>query len=244
MILLVFTILAVAACDQHTGSLPDKAIEPVDSTVTAFSRNEADTPISSPQSNSNDTVSSPVPFITPSMASNEGSNYQREANQHYIQGSSYYSEKKYNLAIEEFSKAISLMPNFLFAYQSRAYAYEAVGNYDQAEQDYEQVIRLNPQAVNAYRSIGEIEVRKGNYKEAINNFTQAINIRSNDYSLYEDRGDSYEKDGQGDEAIVDYKEALVLINKPDGRPLSSASSSSSDDQARIQQKLKKLGVNP
>lgn len=59
-------------------------------------------------------------------------------------------------AVEEFSKAIGLNPNYAIAYYNRAIAYENIKKCTKAIEDYTRVIQLNPEYKNAYLNRADV----------------------------------------------------------------------------------------
>ena len=60
---------------------------------------------------------------------------------YYNRGIAYANQKKYDLAISDFSKAIELDPKDALAYINRGIAYKAQNKYDQAIADYTVSVR-------------------------------------------------------------------------------------------------------
>jgi tetratricopeptide (TPR) repeat protein len=77
-------------------------------------------------------------------------------------GAAYLQEDKYDMAIEDFSKAIEIAPNFDLAYAGRAGAFlsranwkkedgaEFEGDFNRAIADYAKAIEINPRFDDAY----------------------------------------------------------------------------------------------
>ena len=65
-------------------------------------------------------------------------------------GSSYYQEGNYDRALEEFSRAIELNPQFALAFNNRGAVLVDLGDYKLALADYNMAIELDPQYVYAY----------------------------------------------------------------------------------------------
>lgn len=86
---------------------------------------------------------------------------------YYNRGTELGQLKRYEEAIADFSKAISIYP-FDFAYGNRATAYFFLGKYQEALQDFDRAIALNPDNANSYYG------RAMTYR-AIGNFTAAQN---------------------------------------------------------------------
>jgi tetratricopeptide (TPR) repeat protein len=65
-------------------------------------------------------------------------------------GNKLFQLKRYDEAIADFSKAISVYPNDELVYGSRAKAYYFRGDYQQALRDYEHAIAMNPNSKRFY----------------------------------------------------------------------------------------------
>jgi serine/threonine protein kinase len=118
--------------------------------------------------------------------------------------------KDYSGAIENYSKAIELNPQYASAYYNRGYAYYNKGNYDQAIKDYNKTIVLNPQHANAYNNRGIAYKKKGNYDQAIKDYNKTIVLNPQYANAYNNRGIAYKKKGNYDQAIKDYNKAIEL----------------------------------
>jgi tetratricopeptide (TPR) repeat protein len=70
---------------------------------------------------------------------------------HNARGITYGELGQYQLAIEDFNKAISLKQDYADAYYNRGYAYTNLGQYQRAIEDYNEVIRLKPDNEEARR---------------------------------------------------------------------------------------------
>ena len=84
--------------------------------------------------------------------------------------------KKFNKAIENFSKSINLNPNFADNFNNRGIAYAEVKNYKMAISDYDQAINLKKNYFNAYLNKA---IALNNYKkfnESISCFNICIKI--------------------------------------------------------------------
>ena len=57
-------------------------------------------------------------------------------------GNTYLNQQKYELAIQEFSKAIQLSPNYALAYKGRGRCYQALGDNKNAQADFSTAKRL------------------------------------------------------------------------------------------------------
>ena len=66
----------------------------------------------------------------------------------------YYNDGKYRLALDEFTTAIRLNPNYTYAYWYRGYAYYELGQYQRAIEDFDKAIQLDPDMALAYNNQG------------------------------------------------------------------------------------------
>lgn len=81
---------------------------------------------------------------------------------YYNRGLMLSNVKLYPQAIEDYSKAISIYPQYSYAYNDRGAAYLEMKNYPQALNDFTRAIALNPQSYRSY--LGRAQVY-----EALNN---------------------------------------------------------------------------
>ena len=143
-------------------------------------------------------IPTPRPTLTPSAYS------------YYAKGEDYYNDGKYQLAINEFTTAIRLNPNYTYAYGYRGVAYGNLGQHQRAIQDYDKAIQLDPDDALAYNNRGNAYGHLGQYQRAIQNLDKAIQIDPNDAGAYNNRGLAYHYLGQHQRAIQDYNNAVQL----------------------------------
>ena len=79
-------------------------------------------------------------------------------------------------AIEEFTRAIDLIPSYGYGYQVRGDSYFQLAQYQLAIQDYGTAIKLDPNDKSAYSGRGRAHYRLGQYRLAIGDFDRAILI--------------------------------------------------------------------
>jgi tetratricopeptide (TPR) repeat protein len=108
------------------------------------------------------------------------------ANRHFERGKTYLREHDYENAINEYSLAIKLKPNYALAYVYRGDAHELKGQYDRAIEDLNKAIELDPHYVDLYGNRGEVYRMKSQYDRAIEDLNKAIEL-SPDYQWAKDR---------------------------------------------------------
>ena len=115
-------------------------------------------------------------------------------------------------AIEHFTNAIKLKPDFAETYKNRGVAYDFKGDYDRAIEDYSTMIKLAPNDAAAYNNRGNTHLNKGDYPHAIEDYTQAIKLNRRFAEAYNNRGTAYVQTGAIDPAIKDFDKAIELKN--------------------------------
>jgi len=125
-------------------------------------------------------------------------------------GYAYYEKKDYDHAIEDYTQAIRIDPNYADAYIKRSLAYYEKKDYDRAIEDCTQVIRINPNYAYAFLIRGFAYREKNDYDRAIEDCTQAIKIDPNYVHAYRKRGYVYFEKKDYDHAIEDYTQAIRI----------------------------------
>jgi tetratricopeptide (TPR) repeat protein len=117
-------------------------------------------------------------------------------------------------AINAFSTAIELNPQFALAYRNRGIAHViATGildNYSHALKDFDKAIELNPQYAEAYYSRGLVHGNLGNYQRALKDYTKAIELDPQYAEAYNNRGVAYMMVSNYQQALKDYNKAIEL----------------------------------
>jgi tetratricopeptide (TPR) repeat protein len=125
-------------------------------------------------------------------------------------GLAYSEVRENNLAILDFSQAITLDPNYAPAYNDRGVAYKDNGEFDRAIEDYTHAIGLYPRYAKAFANRGIAYKNKGDNAHAIEDYTRAIALDSKFAPAYNNRGVAYNSQGDHDQAIEDLSQAIML----------------------------------
>ena len=120
---------------------------------------------------------------------------------------------KYQDAIEAYSEAIELNPNYVKAYNNRGVAYRNLGEYQQAMRDYGRAIEIDPNYVEAYNNRGIAYAKLGDYRQAIRDYDRAIELNPENALVYCNRGIAYDKLGDYRQSIRDYDKTIELDPK-------------------------------
>jgi len=97
----------------------------------------------------------------------------------YNRGVRHIDEGQEDLAIADWSEAISANPNLDLAFIQRGLAYANICEFDKAIADYSEAIRLNPQRAGYFWIRGDAYVRKIELDRAIADYDEAIRLDPN-----------------------------------------------------------------
>ena len=116
----------------------------------------------------------------------------------------------YQGAIEHFTNAIQLMPEFAEAYIDLGFAYFSKGDLDIAIDNYDKAIELDSQFARAYNHRGNAYQERNETDRAIKDHNRAIELDPNDAIFYNNRGIAYGEKNELDLAIKDFDKAIDL----------------------------------
>ena len=111
-----------------------------------------------------------------------------EAQEKYNEGVKAFQTKKYNIAIDRFSQAITIEPRFIAPYYNRALVKTETKDYKGAISDFDVVIEKDTLFENdaALYHRGKAKYESGKSDEALNDYKSAskINPKNPDYYYY------------------------------------------------------------
>ena len=133
-----------------------------------------------------------------------------ETEKHFNQGLNKAKAGDYYGAINDYTKALMISPNFANAYYDRGISKHNLKDYNGAISDYTKAIELNPNFANAYNNRGLSKHNLKDYNGAISDYTKAIELNPNNALAYYNRGISKDdlKDYYG--SISDYTKVIEL----------------------------------
>lgn len=137
---------------------------------------------------------------------------------HYYrtQSENYTGQQRQSMlqqAIQDYSQAITIDPNYHLAYTNRGKAWFDLGQYQKAIADYSKGIALRPANEVAYVNRGAAYGMLREYDKALRDFAKAAAINPNYDEIYYNRGITYQQMRQFDKAEADYKKYLQF--RPD-----------------------------
>jgi hypothetical protein len=112
----------------------------------------------------------------PAYISPKSAPQQLYARVHNNIGNIYFNTKNYTKAIEEYSIAIKMDPEYSQAYFNLGLLYKTIGDLNKAIYYYQKAIELSPKTAEYYNNLGIVYMLKDNYDEAIKMYTKALEI--------------------------------------------------------------------
>ena len=122
-------------------------------------------------------------------------------------------KQDYYGAIQDFTKAIELNPNFAASYYNRGWTKQKLTDYYGAVEDYTKSIELNPDYADAYNNRSNARNNLGDHNGALEDGEKAIELSPNEPIYYNSRGNAKSDLGDRYGAIADYTKALELKPK-------------------------------
>lgn len=113
-------------------------------------------------------------------------------------------------AINAFTKALKVDPQYAEAYFQRGGVYFNISNYQQTINDVTKAIEISPQYAKAYNLRGGAYLSLRRYREAIKDLDKAIEIDSQYAQAYYLRGVTYADLGNYQQAVKDYTKSIEI----------------------------------
>jgi tetratricopeptide (TPR) repeat protein len=127
----------------------------------------------------------------------------------YAVGHVYQRLGKYNMAIQNYTEAVRLEPDFPHAHFDLAVACSEIGDHEMAVQHYKEVLRIQPDYPGVLNNIGMELKEQGKINQAIEMWKKALDIHPGGYGVHFNIGLAAAEQGDYDEAVERYKKALL-----------------------------------
>ena len=113
-------------------------------------------------------------------------------------------------AIEHYSSAIDMDPNYSEYYNDRGNIYLSQNRLSDAEREYRKAIELSPPYFEVFTNLGQCLRRQGSLENAYEAYSRALDIQPSQLLALLGRAKTFEELGQREAAINDYTMALAL----------------------------------
>lgn len=101
-----------------------------------------------------------------------------------VVGNCFSIQKKHNVAIKFFERAIQLQPRFTYAYTLIGHEFMAQENWDKAILYFRDAIRIDPRHYNAWYGLGMVYNHQGRFDYAEYHFKKAVEIHQHSSVLF------------------------------------------------------------
>jgi tetratricopeptide (TPR) repeat protein len=122
----------------------------------------------------------------------------------------YAQIESFDLAIEHYSAAMRMDPNYSEYYNERGNLLLKLGRLEEAFQDYRRAIELGPPYFEVWSNLGQCCRLRGRMDEAIAAYDRSLDLQPNQPMVWLVRAQALEALGRLDEAIATYNSALHL----------------------------------
>jgi tetratricopeptide (TPR) repeat protein len=120
----------------------------------------------------------------------------------------YAALGKIDEAIEMYSAAMQMDPNYSEYYNERGGLYLQAGRLEESERDLRKAIELSPPYMEVWTNLGQCYRQMGRQQDAVDAFSRALDFNPRVAQALAGRGHAYEALGQVDNALRDYEAAL------------------------------------
>ena len=127
-----------------------------------------------------------------------------------VEGCLHFSERDFDEAITDFSRAIEIEPTNANAIFNRATIYRGKGEYEKSIGDLNKYILLNPTNAMAFENRASDFAGLEAFDQAIRDWSEGLRLNPNDATALALRGFCYNKKGRFDDALKDYYRAIQI----------------------------------
>lgn len=128
----------------------------------------------------------------------------------FYQGNIYMSRGQYELAVEKYTYAITLNPDFYMAYNNRGYTYFEMNEYEKTLDDFNRALELNPEDAMLYNNRGLVYSQIEQDDKAIADFDRALELDPEFDDAYHNRGLTWAMMDEFEKALDDFSRTLEL----------------------------------
>jgi Flp pilus assembly protein TadD len=123
-------------------------------------------------------------------------------------GDTAEKDKYLDMAISEFSKAVSIHPSYGDAYNQMGAAYSRKNNYQKALENYMVALKYSPQKAEIHNNLGAVYFYSKEYEKALEVYLTAVKYSPRFADAHRNVGSTYAMLGRLDEAIQAFQRGL------------------------------------
>jgi len=124
---------------------------------------------------------------------------------HYRLACAYQDRGDHRRAIEEFKKALMLVPDHVKAYNGLGISYDLLGDFPKAMESYQAALRINPDIDYIQNNLGYSYLLQERFVEAIEAFSKAVTLNSRNERYHNNLGLAYAMNAELDKAFEAFK---------------------------------------
>ena len=125
----------------------------------------------------------------------------------------YLRTRVYQKALDDFTKAIEMDPEYKYAYINRGAVYGIMGDYEKAISDYSKAIEIDDWNRLAYYKRGLMYNKLGKFYKAVIDYSDALEVDPEYKFGYYSRGMAFRNMGEPQKAVKDYSRAIEIDPK-------------------------------
>jgi tetratricopeptide (TPR) repeat protein len=125
------------------------------------------------------------------------------------EGNVYFGVGQYGLAVDRYTRALSVREDYGAAYYNRANARMRLGELDPAEEDYSSALRLMPDDADVLNNRGMLRLRKEDIEGARDDFARAVGLRPADVTIRTNHGLTLMRLNRPGDALAEFSTALT-----------------------------------
>ncbi len=111
----------------------------------------------------------------------------QSAKKHFKAGEDYTESKNFEFAIDEFTKAVALDPDFTKAFVERGKLYDKAGNNEAAIEDFSKATVFEPKNEDLFYYLGKCYNKVGKYNQALGALNKATNLAKRELLPYQEK---------------------------------------------------------
>lgn len=136
-----------------------------------------------------------------------------DPNAYFHLGEAYVKQKKYNLAIDAYQKALKIDPDKSAVHYSLGYLYYELQKYQLAIEEYQKSLINNPKSAEIYFNLGKSLEGVGRPDLALKEYQKAIDFNPKFADSHNNIGIIYTGYRQMDKAEMEFKQAILINPK-------------------------------